>query len=451
MTTPRAQHHCRACGFASPKWFGRCPECGGWSTAGEKGPSETSAEIRTLSAGSTPAPRASTGVEEVDRVLGGGLVPGSVILLAGEPGIGKSTLMLQLIAGAMERGTRCLLATGEESLDQVAGRAQRLGLDLGAIKGVATSSVTEVVRLTSAEAPGVLVVDSIQTLEDGALEQGPGSPTQVRHCATALIRYAKTTGCSVVLVGHVTKEGSVAGPKVLEHVVDAVLALEGERTGTMRLLRATKNRFGACDETGVFTMTSAGLETVDDPSEMLLADRREGVSGSCVFPVLEGSRPVLVELQALVTDSAPGQARRVCIGLDARRVAMLLGVLGKDDVVKLGDSDVFAAAAGGFAVAEPAADLAVALAIASAKHGRALPSNLVAIGEVGLGGEVRRVPGIDRRLAEARRMGFTHALVPKGGVRNGSLRDVVEVDDVNSAVARAFSEQRPSELVGAVC
>jgi DNA repair protein RadA/Sms len=340
------------------------------------------------------------------------LVPGSVVLLSGEPGVGKSTLILQLLDG-LAQAHPSLLITGEESVEQTSLRAARLGVDRDALRVAESLSLNDVLAACERERPDVLVVDSIQTLRDSRLEQAPGSVVQVRECAAELVRHAKATGMAVVLVGHVTKDGHVAGPKTLEHVVDAVLSLEGERSGSLRLLRSIKNRFGSCDETGVFTMGARGLVPVEDPSAMLLADRSAGLAGSVVFPALEGTRPTLVELQALVTPSDLPQPRRVSIGLDSRRLALLLGVLFKQEVIT-GKRDVFVAAAGGLAVREPGSDLPVCLALYSAATDRALDDRMVAIGEVGLGGEIRRVPGIERRLREAARLGFSAAIVPRG-------------------------------------
>ena len=374
-----------------------------------------------------------TGMVEVDRVLGGGVVPGSVCLLAGDPGVGKSTLVLQLLDGLRRAGRRCLLVTGEESLAQTAMRARRVGVDLGGLRAAASTSLDAVMAAAGRERAEVVVVDSVQTLSDPSLEQSAGSVVQVRECAATLVRYAKAEGTAIVLVGHVTKEGSVAGPKALEHVVDVVLTLEGERGGALRLLRAAKNRYGSCEEAGVLTMTACGLEGVADPSAMLLADRKPGAPGSVVFCGLEGSRPVLVELQALVADSQLTQPRRVAIGVDARRMALLLGVMSQRDD-RLGRRDVFLAASGGVAVREPAADLGLCLAIHSAARAASLPEDLVAIGEVGLAGEVRRVPGLERRLSEAARLGFRRALVPPDAARRDCGMEITRVADLAGAL-----------------
>jgi DNA repair protein RadA/Sms len=433
-----AKFSCRACGHSSPRWFGRCPECGGWSTASApaEAPAGEQLDLSVLAATTETPERAPTGVDELDRVLGGGIVPGAAILLFGDPGAGKSTLATQLMAGMARGGRSALLVSGEESPHQVALRAQRLDADLGDIRIAASRSLPAVVATATAEKPDVLVVDSIQTLEDPRFEQPAGSVVQVRECAAALVALAKSTGVSVVLIGHVTKDGAVAGPRTLEHVVDVVLSLEGDKEQTLRLLRATKNRFGPSDETGVFAMTTTGLTSVADPSSMLLEDRCHGTSGSCVFPGTQGSRPMLVEVQALVTHNDSLQPRRVAMGIEQRRLSLLLGILSKSVGLKVGTDDVFVSAAGGLVIREPAADVAVCLAIHSAKHGLVVPPRAVAVGEVGLGGELRRVPNIERRLAEARRMGFTDALVPRGverapdGMRLHRARHVSDALDV---------------------
>ena len=405
-------------------------------------------QVTTLADTHFDVERFSTGLAEVDRVVGGGLVAGGVSLLAGEPGIGKSTLVLQLIDGLVRSGHSALLITGEESIGQVALRATRLGVSRERFRAAATSSLADVLALAISEDPDVLVVDSVQTLENPDLDQSPGSLIQVRECAAALVRYAKSKGTCVILVGHVTKEGAVAGPKTLEHIVDSVLALEGERTGTVRLLRATKNRFGSCDETGVFTMGEGGLEAVGDPSAMLLADRRKGVSGSVVFCGLEGTRPVLVELQSLVVAGSPPNVRRVPIGVDARRLALLVGVLHSRAELDLSDKDLFVAAAGGFVIREPAADLPLCLALNSAARNQAVADDVVAIGEVGLGGEVRRVPGLPRRLAEAARLGFRRALVPRGPTPTVPGLEIIEVTDVGHALS-VVVDANPAETEAA--
>lgn len=402
--------------------------------------------VSSLSDAEDISQRLTVGLAEVDRVLGGGMVPGGVVLLAGEPGIGKSTLVLQLLDSMGRSGQRCLMITGEESLQQVSLRGKRLGIDPQGFSVASGTSLPDIVHVCSVNTYDMVIIDSIQTLSDPELGSAAGTPTQVRDCAAALIALAKTSGTALVLVGHVTKDGNVAGPKTLEHMVDTVVTLEGERSGTLRLLRAAKNRFGSCEETGVFVMEQHGLETVDDPSSMLLADRRLGVPGSILYPGIEGTRPLMSEIQALVTPAPdPATAKRICTGIDHKRIAMLLGVLSERVGIRLGSCDVFVAAAGGIAVKEPAVDLAVALALVSAHSKTACPPGVVAFGEIGLGGEVRRVPSTPRRLSEAARMGATTALVPAGSreKRQGSL-DVVEVEDLSHALAVLEHDAKPS-------
>lgn len=433
---------CGDCGHVAPRWFGRCPSCDSWGTAAtavqSASPGASAAAplpVASLALADGPPDRCRTGVGELDRVLGGGLVPGSVVLVAGEPGIGKSTLVLQMIDGLIRNRIRTLLVTGEESLDQVAVRALRVGSDPSTLRAAAATSLPAIVETARSEAAAVLVVDSAQTLQDPAHDSAAGSVVQVRECTAALVRFAKTTGTTVVLVGHVTKEGTVAGPRTLEHLVDAVLSLEGDRTGTFRLLRALKNRFGSCEEAGVFTMDGDGLAGVEDPSSMFLADRLPGVAGSTVFPALEGARPVLIEIQALVAETKLPQPRRVAIGCDPKRLSLLVGVLSQRGLTKLTDQDIFVAAAGGLQVREPAADLALCLSLLSSSSMRPIPHRAIAIGEVGLAGEVRRVPGIQRRIAEAQRLGFTDAVVPRGTRANADKMRLIEVRDVDEALS----------------
>lgn len=431
---------CTSCDHSAPRWFGRCPGCEQWGTVASSTPSTPGSdtpplEVRGLAPDSERVERLGTGVPELDRVLGGGIVPGSVVLLSGDPGIGKSTLVLQMIDGFQHASGPALLVTAEESLDQVSLRARRLGVDGRSLRAAASASLPAIMNAARSERCDLLVVDSIQTIQDPIHGSAAGSVVQVRECAAELARFAKSTGTAVVLIGHVTKEGTVAGPRTLEHLVDAVMSLEGERTGSFRLLRGVKNRFGSCDEVGVFSMEERGLKAVEDPSAMFLADRLPGVAGSAVFPGMEGIRPVLVEVQALVVATTAPQPRRVAIGCDQRRLALLLGIITKVNGPQMAASDIFVAAAGGLQIKEPAADLAIGLALHSSSTGVPIPSTTVAVGELGLAGEVRRVPGIQRRIVEAERLGFTTALVPKGSsVTSDSLR-VLEVASLPEAVA----------------
>ncbi len=415
----RSVYRCAECGDTSPKWVGRCPGCEQWNTLHEE-------VIRP--AGSVSAPRRAavpitdvaaddvvplpTGLEEVDRVLCGGLVPGSVTLIGGEPGVGKSTLLLQMVGGFADRGGRCLYVSAEESAQQVRQRAERLGVLHPSILLAAETSLPELLGQLEEVRPTVAVIDSIQTVADPDLGSAPGSVTQVRECAHRLVEVAKSTGVAVVLVGHVTKEGSLAGPRVLEHVVDTVLSFEGDRHHSMRLLRATKHRYGSTQELGLTAMGERGLETVADPSAMFLADRRLGVPGSVVVPTVEGRRPLLVELQALASVTGAPQPRRSAQGVDSGRIGMLLAVLATHLGISVSNFDVFTLAVGGARVTEPGADLPLALAILSSVHGHPIPPRMVACGEVGLAGELRSVEGMARRLGEAARHGFTAAVVP---------------------------------------
>lgn len=442
-------YRCEACGHASIRWFGRCPGCGAWSTAvAPKRSDAPDVEVVELAALTGAARRLSTGEPEVDRVLGGGLVRGSTVLLAGEPGIGKSTLALQLLTGA---DVPALLVSAEESLEQVAARARRLGIRDGRrLHAVQASDPAAAVAAVGRTGAAIVVVDSVQALSDPACEGIAGGVNQVRACAEALVRAARSTGAAVVMVGHVTKDGAVAGPKTLEHMVDVVLALEGERGDAMRFLRALKNRFGACDETGLFEMGPGGLAAVADPSALLLEGRRAGAAGSAVYCALHGSRAVLGEVQALVTSAGAEGGHRTAVGVAPSRLALVLGVLAERAEMRLGQRQVFVATAGGTALREPAGDLALCLALASAATDAPVDPDVVAVGEVGLGGELRAVPGIARRLREARRMGFERALVPPGccGGADARLR-VEEVCDVRAALTLLWPRRRYRVVSGA--
>jgi DNA repair protein RadA/Sms len=423
MPKVRSVFRCSECGGASPKWVGRCPSCAEWntlieeldvptSTAGPRGgSSDRAVPIADVNADEWH-PR-STGLSEVDRVLSGGLVPGSVTLLGGEPGIGKSTLLLQVASAVAKAGATALYVSAEESKQQVRLRAQRLGTLAPRLYLASETSLPHLVAHLDEVQPDLMVVDSIQTVYEPALSSAPGSVAQVRECAARLVQQAKARGVATVLVGHVTKDGGLAGPRVLEHVVDTVLAFEGDRHHALRLLRASKHRFGSTDELGLFEMTEAGLEPVPDASGLFLADRRTGVSGSIVVPTIEGHRPLLVEIQALVVNSNLPAPRRSAQGLDSGRLPLLLAVLDRRAGVKLEGDDVYALAVGGVRVHEPGADLGIALAVASAKTDQPMQPGLVACGEIGLGGELRQVSQGQRRLAEAARLGFTYAIVPR--------------------------------------
>jgi DNA repair protein RadA/Sms len=468
VATPRAAkartvHRCSECGGESPRWLGRCPACDAWGTLAEVGvasrhgyasaagrmlvPSSTPMPIGDVN-GATSAPR-PTGVGELDRVLDGGLVPGSVTLLAGEPGMGKSTLLLQALGRMAAQGARCLLVTAEESCAQVRARAERIGALEPGLLVVAETSLPHVLAHVESTTPDVLALDSIQTILDPDLPGAPGSVTQVRDCAYRLVQEAKERGLATVLVGHVTKDGSLAGPRVLEHIVDTVLSFDGDRTHSLRLLHARKHRFGNTNELGLFEMTEHGLRDVPDASARFLVDRRLGVEGSAVAAVLEGARPVLVEVQALVVPTSMPTPRRSAAGLDAARLGLILAVLEQRAGVVIGQSEVYASVAGGLRVAETGLDLALALALASAKLDRSVADATVAVGELGLGGEIRSVPQLERRLAEAARLGFRRALVPAtpaaagrgatAGRRTGPGPELVPVADLRDAVARGLT------------
>jgi DNA repair protein RadA/Sms len=419
-------YRCAECGNESAKWYGRCQECQAWGTVEEIGVPRAalakiaagppSAPARPIAEVDVEAARARrTGVSELDRVLGGGLVPGAVVLLAGEPGVGKSTLLLEVAFRWAARDGAAgpsLYVTGEESAGQVRLRAERTGNVHESMYLAAESDISAVIGHVDTVRPGLLVVDSVQTLGSGEIDGTPGGVTQVRAVTAALVALAKERGLPVVLVGHVTKDGAIAGPRVLEHLVDVVLHFEGDRHSTLRLVRGVKNRFGPADEVGCFELVDDGILGVPDPSGLFLNRRETGVPGTAVTVAVEGKRPLLGEVQALVSKSTLGTPRRAVSGLDSARMAMVLAVLERRGGIRLAEQDVFTATVGGMKIHEPSADLAVALAVASAARDIALPPDVVVLGEVGLAGEVRRVAGVKARLAEAARLGFTKALVP---------------------------------------
>jgi DNA repair protein RadA/Sms len=415
---------CRECGAVYSKWLGKCEACGGWNTidaevgaviGGRSKGRGRAVAFQPLSASTEDVPRFVTGMPELDRVTGGGFVPGSTILIGGDPGIGKSTLLLQATAALALRGLDCAYVTGEEAARQISGRARRLGLGDAPVRVAAANELRQI--LASIEAnpmPRFIVIDSIQTLYSDAIEAAPGTVTQVRACAEALNRFAKRSESAVVLVGHVTKEGQLAGPRVVEHMVDTVLYFEGERGHQFRILRAVKNRYGATDEIGVFSMTDRGLAEVANPSALFLGARSGNVSGAAVLAGIEGTRPLLVEVQALVTPAPPGSPRRAVVGWDTGRLAMVLAVLDARCGLGLSAYDVYLNIAGGLRISEPAADLAVAAALLSSLADQPLPDETVVFGEISLAGEVRPVAQADARLKEAAKLGFAHAIVPAG-------------------------------------
>ena len=425
MAKDKNIYTCTDCGGTSPKWLGKCPACGAWNTLIES-VAETASPVKNRFASlaktaevavladidAVDMARTPTGHEELDRVLGGGIVEGGVVLIGGDPGIGKATLLLQALDALQRAGKKTLYVSGEESGAQVALRARRLGLDQSQVRVLAEIQLEKILGTLHAQQPDVAVIDSIQTVYSDQLTSAPGSVAQVRECAAHLTRAAKSSGTCIVLVGHVTKEGALAGPRVLEHMVDTVLYFEGDTHSSFRLVRAIKNRFGAVNEIGVFAMTERGLKGVSNPSAIFLSQHSEPVPGSCVMVTLEGSRPLLVEIQALVDSGGPSP-RRLSVGLDRDRLAMLLAVLHRHAGVACMDQDVFVNAVGGVRISEPAADLAVMLAITSSLRGKPLPKGFFAFGEVGLAGEVRPAPRGQERLREAAKLGFSVAVVPK--------------------------------------
>ena len=447
MAKSKSIYSCTECGANSPKWQGQCPGCDAWNTLVETVAEKTSghrfealaptAKLQNLSEiEARETERIATGISEFDRALGGGLVPGGVVLIGGDPGIGKSTLLLQALS-LLSINEKVLYISGEESGQQVALRARRLSLDTRRLQLMAEINLERILSTLQAEKPQVAVIDSIQTLWSDQLSSAPGSVAQVRECAAQLTRLAKQVGITVILVGHVTKEGALAGPRVLEHIVDTVLYFEGDTHSAFRLIRAVKNRFGAVNEIGVFAMTETGLKGVSNPSALFLSQHGQEVAGSCVMVTQEGTRPLLVEIQALV-DTAHGNPRRLTVGLDAQRLAMLLAVLHRHAGIVCFDQDVFVNAVGGVKITEPAADLAVLLSITSSLKNKALPSKLIVFGEVGLAGEVRPAPRGQERLKEAAKLGFTRALIPEANRPRQAIpgMEVIAVKRVEEAVSR---------------
>ena len=441
---------CTECGGESLRWAGQCPHCRAWNTLQEfqvrkvtresnARPAQAARAVPLVEIAAEQAPRARLAWSELNRVLGGGLVPGSLVLIGGEPGVGKSTLLMHA-AAQVARSGKVLYVTGEESGHQVRMRAERLGALEPGILLLAENDLDAICDAIRNEVPRLAIIDSIQTVTDAGFEGSAGSVTQVRESAARLMRLAKEIGVPVVLVGHVTKEGSIAGPRVLEHIVDTVLYLEGDRRQELRILRATKNRFGSSEEIGVFAMGETGLEEVPDPSAAILATTGPAAPGSVIVSVLEGTRPLLVEVQSLVNTTQNTMLRRIANGIDVNRLHMIVAVIEKRLKVALGKSDIFVSVAGGIRITEPAADLGLALSIVSNESNRPMPDGLVVIGELGLSGEVRRVGHLERRLQEAARHGLTRALIP-AGARTGrpSGLDVVEVRSLAEAVSAAFS------------
>ena len=449
----KTHYVCTECGASALQWFGICPSCRAGNTLQETATEGKPSAHRyaALAGGSVAAAkpvslnrietreieRLPTGLGELDRVLGGGLVSGQVVLIGGDPGIGKSTLFLQALAEIAPRH-KTLYVSGEESAEQVALRASRLALDAGELELIAEIQLERIVATLDAAKPQVAVIDSIQTLYSEGLSSAPGSVAQVRECAAQLTRHAKSSGTALIIIGHVTKEGAIAGPRVLEHIVDTVLYFEGDPHSSFRLIRAIKNRFGAVNELGVFAMTEKGLRGVSNPSALFLSQHGKDVAGSCVLATLEGTRPLLVEIQALVDAAHAPNPRRLSVGLEQNRLAMLLAVLHRHAGIACYDQDVFVNAVGGVRIGEPAADLAIMLAIVSSLTDRPIPGKVIAFGEVGLAGEVRPAPRGQDRLKEAAKLGFTRAIVPKANLPKGKIAglEVIAVERVDQAVAK---------------
>lgn len=458
MAKAKSIHVCSACGYESPRWYGRCPACEAWNSLEETMAASSEALPRQKEKkqrGGTGAQVLSirdieaddqmhqpTGMEELDRVLGGGIVEGSLTLLGGEPGVGKSTLLLQICSKLAQAGKTVMYISGEESARQIKLRAKRVGAGHEGLLVLAENAMDEIEDKLEKTAPDLVIVDSIQTMYRPEMASAPGSVSQVRECASLFMRYAKTNGCAIFLVGHVTKDGSIAGPRVLEHMVDVVLYFEGDYQREYRLLRAVKNRYGSVNELGIFEMTGEGMRAVDGASELLLSQRAKDASGSVVFCGMEGTRPVLMDIQALVAQSFYSSPKRTVNGMDQGRVALLLAVLEKRAGLRLYNQDVYLNVAGGMSLNEPAADLAVCLAVASSLWDSALPMDLAAMGEVGLAGEVRSIPQLERRMAECKRLGFTKIMCPADRKLKGGQVEGIQIIYVSS-VAQAIGLLKP--------
>ncbi len=453
MAKVKSIYVCSECGYETPKWLGRCPDCGSWNTLTEqqaapalkpeekklkRAPGNDAEAVRVDEIPDESMERCSSGIAELDRVLGGGVVNGSLVLVGGDPGIGKSTLLTQLCANMSADGTRVLYVSGEESTRQIKMRARRLGASASGFYVLSENDMNTVTKRMEELSPNVTVVDSIQTMYLPELASAPGSVSQVRECASLLMRLAKSGGCSVFLVGHVTKEGAIAGPRVLEHMVDAVLYFEGDRQHQYRLLRAVKNRFGSVNELGMFEMTEAGMREVENASEALLSERAHDASGCVVMCAMEGSRPLLTDVQALVSTTVFGNPRRMASGVDQGRLALLLAVLEKRAGLRMYDQDVYINIAGGMSLTEPAADLALCAAVASSHRNRTVDGAWSVMGEVGLAGEVRAIGQAERRVAECARLGFNRVILPKYNLRNLRVPDGIQVVGVET-VAQALA------------
>ena len=455
MAKEKTVYVCSACGYETPRWMGKCPGCNAWNTMEEQAPQASVSQAAPVKAnkqrGGTGAKalrlddipeenaaRASTGIGELDRVLGGGVVEGSLMLVGGDPGIGKSTLLLQVSEHLARQGARVLYISGEESARQIKMRARRLGVSADSLLILSENAMDAAEKRWEEIQPDYMIIDSIQTMYRPDMASAPGSVSQVRECASLLMRMAKTTGCAVFLVGHVTKEGAIAGPRILEHMVDVVLYFEGDRQHDHRILRAVKNRFGSVNELGLFEMHEKGMLPVANPSEMLLSERAKNVPGSCVIPAIEGSRPMLVDVQALALQTAYGTPRRTTNGFDAGRLALLLAVLEKRAGVSLFNQDVYVNVAGGLSLSEPAADLALCAAVASSVRDVCIPGDWAVMGEVGLAGEIRAVSQCERRLSECARLGFTSAVLPRENARHLKAPEGMRVYGVET-LAEALS------------